>query len=79
LLELKIVAKYISAQIYSPPNQTKNFMSQEKNPIDNLKEKTFRLLGALQELDEQDPESHEKFGEAMIEQARAMQPFLHQK
>lgn len=54
-------------------------MSQEKSPIDNLKEKTFRLLGALQELDEQDPESHEKFGEAMIEQARAMQPFLHQK
>ena len=54
-------------------------MSQEKTPIDNLKEKTFRLLGALQELDEQDPESHKKFSEAMIEQARAMQPFLHQK
>ena len=54
-------------------------MSQEKTPIDNLTEKTFRLLGALQELDQQDTESHEKIGEAMIEQARAMQPFLHQK
>jgi hypothetical protein len=54
-------------------------MEQEKNPLDNLTEKTFRLLGALQELNEQDPESHNKFGEAMIEQARAMQPFLNQK
>jgi len=53
-------------------------MEQEKSPIDNLTEKTFQLLGALQELDEHDPESHQKFGEAMIEQARAMQPFLQQ-
>ena len=52
---------------------------EEKTPIDNLTEKTFRLLGALQELNEQDLESHNKFGEAMIEQARAMQPFLNQK
>ena len=54
-------------------------MEEETTPIDNLTEKTFRLLGALQELDEQDPESHQKFGEAMIEQAKAMQPFLRQK
>lgn len=54
-------------------------MSQESTPLDNLTEKTFRLLGALQNLDEKDPESHKKFGEAMIEQARAMQPFLNQK
>ena len=52
---------------------------EEKTPIDNLTEKTFRLLGVLQELNEQDLESHNKFGEAMIEQARAMQPFLNQK
>ena len=52
---------------------------EEKTPLDNLTEKTFRLLGALQELNEQDSESHEKFCEAMIEQARAMQPFLQQK
>lgn len=54
-------------------------MEQEKDPINNLTEKTFRLLGVLQELDKQDPESQKKFGEAMIEQARAMQPFLNQK
>lgn len=54
-------------------------MEQELNPIENLTEKTFRLLGALQELDKQDPESHKEFGEALMEQARAMQPFLHQK
>lgn len=54
-------------------------MSQEKNPIDNLTEKTFRLLGALQELNEQDLESQKKFGEALIEQARAMQPFYPKK
>jgi hypothetical protein len=52
---------------------------ETKTPLDNLTEKTFRLLGALQELNEQDQESHNKFGEAMIEQARAMQPFLNQK
>ena len=54
-------------------------MEQEENPIDNLTEKTFRLLGALQDLDEQDPESHKKFGAALIEQAKAMQPFLQQR
>lgn len=54
-------------------------MSQEKDPVDNLTEKTFRLLGALQELNEQDPESHKKFSEAIIEQARAFRPFLNQK
>jgi hypothetical protein len=54
-------------------------MEQEENPIDNLKEKTFRLLGALQDLEEQDPESHKKFGEAMMSQAKAMQPFLSPK
>jgi hypothetical protein len=54
-------------------------MEQEENPIDNLTEKTFRLLGALQDLDEQDPESHKKFGEAMMAQAKAMQPFLQQR
>ena len=54
-------------------------MEQEKDPLENLTEKTFRLLGALQDLDEQDPESHKKFGEAMMAQAKAMQPFLHQK
>ena len=54
-------------------------MEQEENPIDNLKEKTFRLLGALQDLEEQDPESHKKFGEAMMAQAKAMQPFLSPK
>jgi len=54
-------------------------MEQEKTPIDNLTEKTFRLLGALQDLDEQDPESHKNFGEAMIAQAKAMQPFLQQR
>ena len=56
-------------------------MEQEKTPIDNLTEKTFRLLGALQLLamNAQDPESHKKFGEAMIAQAKAMQPFLSPK
>jgi len=54
-------------------------MEQKTDPLENLTEKTFRLLGALQEFDEQDPESHKKFGEAMMEQARAMQPFLLQK
>ena len=56
-------------------------MEQEENPIDNLKEKTFRLLGALQLLamNAQDPESHKKFGAALIEQAKAMQPFLQQR
>lgn len=54
-------------------------MEEKENPIDDLTEKTFRLLGALQDLDEQDPESHKKFGEAMIAQAKAMQPFLQQR
>jgi len=54
-------------------------MEQRENPIDNLTEKTFRLLGALQDLDEQDPESQNKFGEAMMAQAKAMQPFLSPK
>jgi len=54
-------------------------MEQEKTPIDNLTEKTFRLLGALQELDEQDPESHKKFGEALMEQYECIVPFLRQK
>lgn len=51
-------------------------MEQEKTPIDNLTEKTFRLLGALQELDEQDPESHKKFGEALMEQYHSILPFM---
>jgi hypothetical protein len=56
-------------------------MEQKENPIDNLKEKTFRLLGALQDLewDDQDPESQKEFGEAMMAQAKAMQPFLQQR
>lgn len=54
-------------------------MQQEQDPIDNLTEKTFRLLGALQELDEQDPESHKEFGEALIEQYKCMTPFIQQK
>jgi hypothetical protein len=54
-------------------------MEEKENPIDDLTEKTFRLLGALQDLDEQDPESHKKFGEAMMAQAKAMQPFLQQR
>lgn len=54
-------------------------MEEKENPIDDLTEKTFRLLGALQDLDEQDPESHKKFGEAMMTQAKAMQPFLQQR
>lgn len=54
-------------------------MEQELNPIENLTEKTFRLLGALQELDEQDPESHKEFGEALMEQYKCMMPFLQQK
>ena len=51
-------------------------MEQELNPIENLTEKTFRLLGALQDLDEQDPESHKEFGEALMEQYKCMMPFL---
>lgn len=54
-------------------------MEQEKDPIDNLTEKTFRLLGALQELDKQDPESQKKFGKALMEQFIVIQPFLQKK
>ena len=50
-----------------------------KPKIEDLTEKTFRLLGALQDLDEQDPESHKKFGAALIEEYNAMVPFLQQK
>jgi hypothetical protein len=54
-------------------------MEQEKKPLDNLTEKTFRLMGAIQEFDEQDPESHEKFGAALMEEYKAIVPFLQQK
>lgn len=54
-------------------------MEQEKDPIDNLTEKTFRLLGAIQELDQQDPESHKKFGEALMAQYHSILPFMMKK
>lgn len=54
-------------------------MEQEKDPIDNLTEKTFRLLGAIQELDQQDPESQKKFGEALMAQYHSILPFMMKK
>lgn len=57
---------------------------EEKTPLDNLTEKTFRLLGALQDLDERDTdeqkqESYNKFGLALMEQHKCMMPFLQPK
>jgi len=45
----------------------------------NLTEKTFLLLGSLKHVDLEDAQWQKEFGEAMIEQAKAMQPFLQQK
>ena len=54
-------------------------MEQKTNPLDNLTEKTFRLMGAIQEFDEQDPESHKEFGAALMEEYKAIIPFLQHK
>jgi len=68
-----------SAKYASPPTKQKNIMEQKTNPLDNLTEKTFRLMGAIQEFDEQDPESHKEFGAALMEEYKAIVPFLQQK
>lgn len=52
---------------------------ETKSPLDNLTEKTFLLLGSLQDVDLEDVQWQKEFGEAMIEQAKAMRPFLQQK
>ena len=52
---------------------------ETQTPIDNLTEKTFLLLGSLKHVDLEDAQWQKEFGEAMIEQAKAMQPFLQQK
>lgn len=52
---------------------------ENQTPLDNLTEKTFLLLGSLQDVDLEDVQWQKEFVEAMIEQEKAMRPFLQQK
>ena len=49
---------------------------EEKTPIDNLTEKTFRLLGTLINVDLQDPQWQKEFFDALSEQQQSVQPFI---
>ena len=49
------------------------------NPLDNLTEKTFRLLGTLQAVDVEDPQWQKEFGKALMEQYQSITPFLQEK
>jgi hypothetical protein len=51
-------------------------MKKENSPIDNLTEKTFKLLGTLQEIDPDSQEWQTKFFETIAEQYDAITPFL---
>ena len=49
---------------------------EEKTPIDNLTEKTFRLLGTLINVDLQDPQWQKEFFDVLSEQQQSVQPFI---
>lgn len=51
-------------------------MQKEISPIDNLTEKTFKLLGLLQEIDPDSDEWQTKFFKTIAEQYDAITPFI---
>tara|TARA_R110000868_G_scaffold110349_4_gene299131 strand:- start:8888 stop:9046 length:159 start_codon:yes stop_codon:yes gene_type:complete len=46
------------------------------NPIDNLIEKTFLLLGTLQAVDTKNPEWCKEFADSLSQQQNATRPFM---
>lgn len=51
-------------------------MDKEINPIDNLTEACFRLLGVLRNENLDSDEGKEKFSKEMTNMANAMTPFI---